>query len=376
MKIGFDARLFQRAKLGGMGRYLLTLITKIREIGPEHELFLFENSLNIDQKYMVESPKIRKVRFSMRGDILNLWEQLRLPYEIRRSCVDVFHSPANTLPLVQPRPHIITLHDTLLMESDEDETSSFLFYTRKVIPIGLKRAKKIITISENSKKDIIKHFGIPPERIKVIYQGIDPAFRKINDGAELARVRSKYGIKGKYVFIIGSLGPRKNTRRIVRVFHALKREKKIEHQLVICGLNEEAINEFKKIASDAGMSHEIVLTGFVPNEDLIRFYNGAELALYISLYEGFGFPIIESMACGCPIIASNISCMPEIAGEAAVLVDPTTDSQILEEMYRVLTEESLRAEMREKGLKRARMFDWNRTAENTLAVYEEVLQTN
>jgi len=352
---------------------MANLVEELLKINSEHEFVFFEDARYEYFNYVKQSSRVTHNKFSMKGDRFFLWEQVKLPMEIRKSGVDIFHSPGNTQPLIQPCSLVVTLHDTLLMDSAEDETPNFLFYTRHILPIGLKRCKKIITVSENSKKDIMRKFRVPDEKIEVIYHGIDPFFRRIDYTLTANEIKTRLGIRGKFFFTIGSLGPRKNTQRVIETFSLLKKEKNIEHQLIIGGLKDGAESIFRKQIEAKGLDKDIILISYISNTDLLFLYNNADIFYYISLYEGFGFPALEAMACGCPLIASNISSLPELVADSRILVDPIDINDIFDKSWLILSNRIFKEQIVEKGLRRVKQFTWRSTAEHTLKVYESVV---
>ncbi len=372
MKIGIDARVLYSANLRGIGKYLFNIINIINDTKYSARFFLFYNHWNGKKTIPNGAGIIEKQCEVKKGDRLFLWEQLRLPKEAKKEKVDILHCPANTIPLYQPCPTVVTLHDTLLMESDEDETKDFLFYTRKIIPIGLRKVKKIITVSHNSKKDIIKYFKIAPEKIEVIYHGISPQYRKIESPETLNLIKSKYGISKKYMFSLGAIGPRKNTLKVIESFLVLKNKYKLDIQLVISGLQNEAMSILSKKTTEMGIKEDVVLIGYISDEDLVALYSFAEISLYLSLYEGFGFPALESMACGCPVIASNLTSLPELVEDPDSLANPRDTEEIVEKSIPFLKNASFRSQKINDGLQRIKKFSWEKAAEKTLTVYKNI----
>lgn len=369
--IGVDARLLQNKELRGMGKYLYKLVENILKIDQNIIFTAFIDGRYPDPKMPI-SERIEKVSLIMKGDAYFLWEQYKLPKSISKTKAELLHSPANTLPLWQCIPTVVTLHDTLLMERDEDETSNFLFYTRKIIPFGLKKAQKIITISENSKKDIIRHFEIPASKIEVIYLGIDDYFKIMENKGKVEQVKAKIGITGEYIYHLGSLGPRKNTDKVLEAFAVLKKDKKIKEKLVISSLSREGVKKYENKIREMSLEGEVIITSYVKEDELVSLYNGAKLFLYLSLYEGFGFPVVEAMACGCPVIVSNVSSMPELVNDPELLVDPMSTADIANRIYSLINNHDMLREKRDKGQKRAKLFNWQETAQKTLKVYDSV----
>lgn len=375
MRIGVDARLIHRSDLRGTGKYIYFILKHIKEIRSDYEFILYYEEDRRQDNIPDLDGYIRKNITIPKGSRLQLWEQMRLPFEVKKDNLELFHSAGETVPLWQPTKFIVTLHSTLMWERDKNAPIEPLFYYRKVLPYALKKAKKIITVSHQTKKDIIRLLKIPEERIIVIYNGIDKGFRKIEDKNKLLEVKNKNGIRDKYIFALGAEGPCKNTTKLIDTFFELKKEIRNDIQLVIAGIQDIAMPRFKRQVKTLGLSKDVILIGFLSeflNSDLVCLYSGAELFIYPSLHESFGIPNIEAMACGTPVITSNVKAIPEITGGAALLVDPNDINDIAKKTFSVLNNLTLNRQLSEGGLKRARMFSWEKTAEETLEVYEEV----
>lgn len=367
MLIGLDARVLYRP-LRGIGKYLFNILENMVKLDSSVEFKLFYEEIT-GQKTIPVSAQIKEVSFLAKGYRFHSWEQFVLPGKIKKSRITLFHSPANTAPLIQLCPTVVTVHDTILMESEEEGDR---FYNRFILPIALKNAKKIITISQNSKKDIIRLLKIPENKIEVIYHGINSAFRRIVDGQGFASLRDKYGIRERFIFTLGAVGKRKNIETLLEVFAQLKKSNLIKHQLVITGIQEAGINEFLRKIKALGLQNEVIITTYVPEDDLVALYNHTDLFLYLSLYEGFGFPVLEAMTCGAPVIASSVSSIPELVQDAGILVDPRNTDEIGEAILAILNNKNLREELSEKGFKQVKKFSWEKAARQTLDVYKQM----
>lgn len=374
MRIGIDARLIYRTDLRGMGKYLFYTITHIKRLKPELQFILYyEEDKRINNTPNLEEFNSRHI--TIKGYRLNLWEQLRMPLAVHRDRPVFFHSPAEVMPVWQPVPFIVTLHDTVMWERDEGFPKEYLFYYRKVLPLAFRKARKILTVSHFMKKEIIRILRIPEEKIVVIYNGLDKVFRKVEDASKITSVKQKYGIRDKYLFALGAEGPRKNTALLIEAFAELKRNTSLDIQLVIAGIQERAMPRFREQIEKLGLTNYVIMLGFLSefiNEDLVCLYSGAEAFLYPSLHESFGIPNIEAMACGTPVITSNVKAIPEITDNAAFLINPYDKNDLVQKIILLLNNPQLKSEFIEKGLKRAQAFSWEKTAEQTLKVYEEM----
>jgi len=241
---------------------------------------------------------------------------------------------------------------------------------RILLPRVLYSVDKIITISECTKKDIVKFYKIPEDKIKVILLAPDPIYQPLSHDI-IAPILSKYGVCAPYILYVGSLEPRKNIQTLIQGFANIKK-RGLNHKLIIVGNKKWEYSKLIRIVAESGLHNDVIFTGYLPDEDLPALYNGADLFVYPSLYEGFGLPPLEAMACGTPVITSNTSSLPEVVGNAGIKVDPQDVDQLSDAIYHVLTDENLRLSLIEKGLERSKQFSWERTATETWKVYDEV----
>jgi glycosyltransferase involved in cell wall biosynthesis len=242
---------------------------------------------------------------------------------------------------------------------------------RTAVPWSLRRARHLIAISEFTKREIIDLFQLPPERISVTHLAARPAFRILANPAALAGVRAKYGLRDPFILCVGTVEPRKNLTRVVEAF-ARVRQGGLPHVLVLAGQTYFAAKDIMATINRLHLEPYVTLVGYVPDEDLPALYNSADLFVYPSLYEGFGIPVLEAMACGTPVVASNATSIPEVAGTAALLVDPRDVTALADAMVRALTDPDLRKWLHGAGIDRARQFSWDQTAAATVAVYRSI----
>lgn len=297
---------------------------------------------------------------------------LSMPFLSWKDGHDLLHVNYIAPPMC-PCHTVVTIHDISYeffpeFFSPRDRTLLSTF-----VPVSAKRASKIITVSNNTKQDIIERYGVDEDSIVVTHEAADPAFAQITDERLLRRVRDEYGISDDFLLAVGNLQPRKNLPRLVEAFADLIQSGAIRHQLVIAGQAFWRESEIIDLVEDKHLQDHVVFTGYVPREDLVLLYNAATLFLYPSLYEGFGLPPLEAMACGTPVITSNCSSLPEVVGDAALLIDPRDTEQLAQAVAKALSSDELRRELSLRGLERAKSFSWERTARETLSVYEEVL---
>jgi glycosyltransferase involved in cell wall biosynthesis len=304
--------------------------------------------------------------------------QLRIPYErvvlpilARRDRLGLFHGPVNALPRGLPCRSVVTIHDLALLRWPDQVTGKRYHYLTRAIRDAARLADRVIAVSEATKLDIVELLDVPADRISVTPLGVDARFRRPTFDA-LAAFRKRAGIAGPYVLAVGTLEPRKNLIRLLRAFATLAGE--LPHQLVVVGPQGWRHAELREVVGMLDLGDRLRLTGFVPDDDLPFWYAAADLFVLASLYEGFGLPLLEAMACATPVVTANVSSMPEVAGEAAVYIDPLSVDSIAEGIRRALTSRDVQRRLAQAGVARARDFTWTRTAELTAAVYREALR--
>jgi glycosyltransferase involved in cell wall biosynthesis len=362
---------------------------------------LFENLLEIADKniefVLIHSRKSNDPIYKKTKDLLIPFDDSNLQSKIFNAKIDVIHIPYliyKTAPLFElfhkKVKLICTMHGVghsklpprlyydayALLQSEL--TLRILEFYMKILYVRLLRWKfrhirnkfdLMITVSNSAKCDIVRKFSITEKKIRVIYHGISEKFRPLKDEGDIGRVLEKYKIARPFILNVGGYNPVKNVVRLIKAFHKLKTKRKSKQKLVIAATQSEGI---QKIINSLGLQNEVILTGLIDNNELPQLYNAADIFVFPSLHETFGMPILEAMSCGCPVITSNVSSMPEIAGDSAVLVNPYNIVEIEKAMYQVLTNEGLKKNMRKKGLERAKQFSWRKCAEEHLKVYQEV----
>jgi len=285
---------------------------------------------------------------------------------------DLFHATEHLLPRLKGARTVLTVHDLIFLLFPEYHLPLNKWFLNRFMPLFVRRADAIIAVSQCTKDDLIRHYAVPSEKIAVVYEGVDARFQPVTDLDALAQVQARYGLPERYILSVGTIEPRKNLTTLLEAYRTLRAQGS-ELKLVIVGKKGWLYEGFFRRLRELGLEGEVVLPGFVLDGDLPALYSAAELFVFPSLYEGFGLPPLEAMACGTPVIASNASSLPEVVGEAGVLIDPRDVSGLAEAMRRVLTDERLREEMQIKGLERAKQFTWGRAAAMTLEVYHSLL---
>ena len=305
------------------------------------------------------------------------WHQTALPILAARRGYDALFLPAanRRVPLFAPCPMIGTVHDFSGIHVADKYDPARMFYIRKVLPFLVRRLDHVLTVSEASRTDIIEYAGVAPDKVTVTPLAADAnVFYPADREAARAQVEDHFGVKGPYLLYISRIEhPGKNHARLIRAFDRLKTREDIPHQLLLAGSDRERADEVHEAAAAARHAKDIHFTGFVPNADVPALYRGAEAFLFPSLYEGFGLPLLEAMACGTPVAAANLSSLPEVAGDAALLFDPYDEEQIRDAIWRLISDDELRETLVSKGIKRASGYTWDRCADETLRVIRSVV---
>jgi glycosyltransferase involved in cell wall biosynthesis len=306
-----------------------------------------------------------------------VWEQLVLPLQARKCGIDVLHSPGYTAPVLVACPSVVTIHDLNYFYYPEDFSKLAVLALKILVPAAARTSNKVITVSQNSKRDITTKLGIPPEKVCVIYEAAGSAFcRSVSQTEAINRkmkvLRNRHGICSEFILTVAASHPHKNLDRLIRAYYFLRKARLVEHQLVVVGLKGRAHPGLTNLLSELSLQEVVTLTGWVPDEDMPLLYSAADLFIFPSLFEGFGIPVLEAMACGTPVISSNATSLPEVVGDAGILIDPYDIEGMAGAMYELLTDDELRNSLVTKGLDRVKMFSWERAARETLAVYEGV----
>jgi glycosyltransferase involved in cell wall biosynthesis len=299
-----------------------------------------------------------------------LWTHLRLSWEMLRRPPDLLFVPAHVLPPVRPRRTIVTVHDLGYRRFPQAHRTPDRLYLELSTRWNARVATRVLADSQATKADLTRAYGTPPDKIHVVYPGIDPALRRVDDPAAIAAVKAKHSIAADYILYVGTLHPRKNLTRLVDAFARLQSP---GLQLVLAGKKGWRYDEIFARVQAHGLTDRVLFPGYVPDADLPALLSGARLFAFPSLYEGFGFPVLEAMRCGVPVVCADTSSLPEVAGDAALLVDPLDTEALAGALARLLADGSLRARLIARGRAQARRFSWDRAARQVLAVVEELL---
>jgi glycosyltransferase involved in cell wall biosynthesis len=356
----------------GIGQYVIHIVKELSRVGAGHE---FDVMVRADEEpiFLAGVPDMgrRHFRHWPKHPILDiLSHQLGLAYQSYRSSHDVLFLPAGNrrIPLWAPCPTVGAVHDLSSFHVDTKYDAGRMLYIKHVLPIMIRRLSRVITISENSKRDIVRFTGIPEERVVVTHLAHDAERFAPRDPAGSRRVlEERLGVRGPYVLYTARLEhPGKNHVRLIRAFARLKQHGDFRHTLVLAGADWNGADAIHAAAAETPCAGEIVFPGFVPGDLLPHLYAGADLFMFPSLYEGFGIPVLEAMATGVPVACADTSSMPEVGGLAALYFDPTDEAAIEQAMRRVLESAMLRQQMILEGLCWARTFSWETAARRTL----------
>ena len=369
LRIAIDAHSVGTG-LGGNESYATNLIEALAEIDAVNCYTLY-----VTRREAMERFSQRWPNFSVRNTLPHtplIRIPLTLSAELRRHPVDVLHVQF-TAPPFSPCPVVVSIHDL----SFEHLPQTFKWRSRKQLRITVRRsarqAAQVIALSEFARQDIIASYHVSPENISVIPLAAPAHFRPVQDDEELRRVRQTYGIEGDYILSVGAIQPRKNLSRLVAAYSRLRRtrpEVKLP-QLVLVGKCAWLYDETLRAIKELEVGNSVILTGYVPEADLPALYSGALCFVYPSYFEGFGLPPLEAMKCGAPVIVGDRTSLPEVVGDAGLLVDPFDVDSIASAIQKVVADSNLREQLRAKGLERAKLFDWRETARQTLSVYKK-----
>lgn len=376
MKIGIEAQRIFRKKKHGMDIVALQLIRQLQQVDTPFEFVVFVKD-DEDHTAIEETARCRIVRIPSAP--YPYWEQVLLPRAARAHGVDLLHCTSNTAPLRLDIPLIVTLHDIIYLEQLNFTQGTWYqifgnFYRRWNVPQVVKRARQIITVSEYERQRILQHFNLPPATVATVYNGVGENFFPIHDKAQRAAIRAKYKLPDDYIFYLGNTDPKKNLEGVLRALSHLRQNQLLNFQLLMLDIDRGFLENMASRIGDPEILQHISFSGYVPNHDLPAIYSMARLFLYPSLRESFGIPILEAMACGVPVITSNNSSMPEVAGDAALLVNPRQPEDIARAIIHMMDNEPLRKQCIQRGLKRQEDFSWRQNALQTLDLYQTILK--
>jgi len=367
VRIAIDARKLHDF---GIGTYIRNLLKYLASFDHDSEYVIVCRPADAEHVRRM-APNFTAV--AEKAKPYSLREQIALPARLLSARVDLFHAPHYVLPPLVPCRSIVTIHDCIHLMFPQYLPNRLAYvYARASLAAAAARAIRILTVSETSKSDILRYCNVPADRIIVIPNAIDDRLATAPLAEDIQRVRERYQLDGPFALYVGNIKPHKNLERLIEAFHLVRREGFEGLKLLIIG---DQISKFPRLrrAVDRYKLHKHVrFLGFVGDDTLSALYRLATVFVFPSLYEGFGLPPLEAMASGTPVVTSNVSSLPEVVGDAAVLIDPYSAKSIADGIQRVLVDPDLRATLRMRGLERARSFSWEASVRRTLDVYREV----
>jgi glycosyltransferase involved in cell wall biosynthesis len=365
MLIGIDAS--RAAPQTGTERYSLHLIPQLVTQGSAHRFRLYRRTAPPAGL----APHPERVEWRILP-FPRLWTHLRLSWELLTHPPDALFVPSHVLPLLHPRRSLVTVHDLGYLHFPDAHPPTQRWYLDLSTRYNAHAAAHLVADSEATRRDLVHHLGVDPAKVTVVYPGYDESLRPVTDPGALAQVHRRYGLGARYFLYLGTLQPRKNLVRLLEAFRLFRDADPAHHdlQLVIAGRIGWLAGPIQAAIARLDLGAALVLPGFVPDEDRAALLSGALAFLFPSLYEGFGFPILEAMACGTPVLCSNTSSLPEVAGDAAWLVDPLSRDAILAGMLRLAGDEALRRTLVARGFQQVRGFSWQRCGAQVLALLE------
>jgi glycosyltransferase involved in cell wall biosynthesis len=380
MKIGINTYFF-KFPASGSGQYLLHLLQALAEVDEQNQYILLglhpmPEKIAAQTRFphvVTPVPALAKRNASIEN---LMWEQFTAPLAARKAGVDLLHVPYFAPPFFPRTPDVITIHDVIPLRLPQYRTDPKMKAYLQLISRAARKATLIITISQHAKHDMIDALKLSTERIRVIYEAAGDEYHPISDPTILAETRWRYGLNERYILYLGGLDQRKNVPQLVRAFaHLYQQLGDPNLQLLIAGnpdkLSRSLFPDPRPVAAGLGMTGQIIYR-FIEEEDKPAIYSGASVFVFPSLYEGFGLTPLEAMGCGTPVICSNRTSLPEVVGDAAISIDPDNTRAMVEAMRSVLTDNELQTSLRSRSLQRAALFNWRKTAAETVTAYEEV----
>ena len=375
MRIAIDATIL-RSQNTGTGFYVINLLNGLMKYDKENEYIVFGNKEIIKKFVFLNNKNFRIENVIFKNRIVRvLWQLFILPFKLKKLNVNILHSTNYITPLFKFNlKFIVTIHDLTFIIFPEKFTIVKRLFFRFMVPIFIRRADKVITVSENTKNDIIKFLKVPKEKISVTFETYNECYDSEIKKEDSKKILDKYGINKNYFLFVGMIEPRKNILSILKAFIELDDE--LDEDLVIVGKKGwyyREIEEFMENIKNKRLKNRIIFTGFVSEKELVSIYKNAEIFIYPSFYEGFGIPPLEAMVCGVPVITSNTSSIPEVVGDAAIKIDPYNYIELKEAIKVLKHNPQKKEEMSEKGKEQSKKFSSKKFAENTINIYKKAV---
>lgn len=384
MNIGIDYTPALFKNITGIGQYVYQLVHALARIDKENQYVLYPFFYSMFRKEFLKSRQ-----FPQQENFKLLVPKGVPPLLLRILCnpfspdylreyffgdEEILHCTNYATPHFRRKKKkiVTTIYDITVFTHPKCHKKLNVVFVRHYIKKAIKLADRIIAISNYTKEDLVQHMGVRPERIQVVHLATDAGYKPVEDKPLIDRVRQKYRLPEKYILFVGAIEPRKNIQTLIYAYARLHKRYREELGLVIAGAKGWQNKDIYQTVEKLEIDDRVVFPGYIAKEDMSALYSGATVFVYPSLYEGFGLPVLEAMSCGVPVITSNVSSLPEIAGDAARLVCPTDVDELIAVLEEVLDDEELRKQMRQKSIKRASLFSWDRCAKETLKIYESL----
>ncbi len=371
-KIGIDARMYS-SKFTGIGRYVYELTENLFQIDQKNEYVLFLNEPEYS-KFTPPNKRVSKVLVDAHH--YSLSEQTTFLKKIIAAKVDLMHFTHFNAPILYMGKSVVTIHDLTLsfFPGKKMNSSIYRLAYQLVIRTAVRKAKKVIAVSNNTKHDLQTILGTPDKKAQVIYEGVNSEFKAITDQQKIDKVLKKYNLDRPFILYTGVWRSHKNLANLIKAFGILKHQYGLDCYLVITGKKDPYYPEVEQETLSLQLENDVVFTGLIPEDDLITLYSAARLYAFPSLYEGFGLPVLEAMQCHTPVACSNASCLPEVAGmKNALFFDPKSPDDIAEKIYQLYSDPQLRDKLVKHGINRVKDFSWQQMAKETLALYQSIL---
>jgi glycosyltransferase involved in cell wall biosynthesis len=365
MKFGFCLRTW--GEKGGIGVYSRSLLEAMLALDSSNQYTLFyQERTHLGQ--FGHYGNVKEIYVPAPGKLV--WDQLVVPFRAAREGVDILLHPKLAVPLLSNCKTVMVLHGTERFVYPQFSYRSDILYFKTIYPFYLRRATAIISVSENARKDVLRFLNIDPDKVRTIHLAPGAHFKKVDDESFLRSVREKYGLPARFLLNVGLIYPGKNIPNLLKALRLLRKD--VDVKLVIVGTGRRMFREDLELIDDLELQDHVLLPGYIPHEDLVAVYNLADVLVFPSIYEGFGLPPLEAMACGTPVVCSNTGSLPEVVGDAALLIDPYDISSLAEAMRCALLDSGLRKNLVGKGFQNVKRFSWEKTARQTLDLFESL----
>jgi len=367
LRIGINALYLIPGKVGGSEIYLRNLLRQFNALAGAHDFVIFVNRESAGV-FETIAPQVKVVECPVRAEnrpARILWEQLALPFQTLKYRLDLLFSAGMTAPFLSPVPSYVMIYDLQHVNMPQNFSWWYLIFLKGIIYLSAKTADGVLTLSEKSRRDIIRHYGIKDEKVSMTYLAADENIFFRHSPEEVAAVRNKYNLPERFILYIASSLPHKNYQRLLEAYKRVK-ETQAGVKLVLIGARDYGFEAIERKIEELGIGDDVVFLGWLPFGDIPAIYSAAEVFVFPSLHEGFGLPVIEAFACGTPVVCSEVEPVTEVAGGAALLVNPMNTGEMADRMCAVLGDAGLRERLIRDGFKRAAEFSWEKTARDTL----------